>query len=116
MMLATSVAIGVPGFKAGMLAFAEGLARGGSGGPGPESRARTRSVVVAEARDAAGDVLSEVRLEGISPYELSAELLAWGAEAVASGRARGVGALGPVDALGLDVLEDGAAEAGLRRL
>jgi hypothetical protein len=54
-------------------------------------------------------------LEGVNPYELSAELLAWGAEGAASGRLRGTGALGPVDAWGFDALEAGVAEAGMHR-
>ena len=62
-----------------------------------------------------GTLVSEVRLEGVNPYELSAELLAWGAEGAASGRLRGTGALGPVEAWGLDELEAAVAEAGMRR-
>jgi hypothetical protein len=72
-------------------------------------------VIVAEATDRTGKVLGTVRLEGIDPYELSAGLLAWGAEAARDDRLLANGALGPVDALGLDALEAGIAELGLRR-
>jgi short subunit dehydrogenase-like uncharacterized protein len=113
--LATSLAAGVPAVKRGMLGFAELVAQGAPGGPGPEARAQTSSLVVAEVRDVDGTLVSEVRLEGPNPYELSADLLAWGAEGAASGRLRGTGALGPVDAWGLDALEAGVAEAGMRR-
>jgi short subunit dehydrogenase-like uncharacterized protein len=115
LMLATSLATSVPGVQAGLLGVAELVAQGATGGPGPEARAHTRSLVVAEVRDGSGAPLSEVRLQGINPYELSAGLLAWGAEAAAAGRLRGTGALGPVDAWGLDALEAGVAEAGMRR-
>jgi hypothetical protein len=113
--LATSLAAGVPALKQGMLGFAELVAQGAPGGPGPQARAQTSSLVVAEVRDRDGTLISEVRLEGVNPYELSADLLAWGAEGAASGRLRGTGALGPVDAWGLDTLEAGVAEAGMRR-
>jgi short subunit dehydrogenase-like uncharacterized protein len=113
--LATSVATGVPGVKQGMLGFTELVARGAPGGPGPEARARTRSLIVAEVRDGDGTLVTEVRLEGINPYDVSAELLAWGAEAAAAGRLHGTGALGPVDAWGLDELEAAVAEAGMRQ-
>jgi short subunit dehydrogenase-like uncharacterized protein len=115
LMLGTSLATTVPGVKAGLLGVAEIVARGASGGPGPEARAHTRSLVVAEVRDRSGAPLGEVRLEGINPYELSAGLLAWGAQAAAEGGLQGTGALGPVEAWGLEVLEAAAAEAGMRR-
>jgi short subunit dehydrogenase-like uncharacterized protein len=111
---ATSLALTVPGVKSGLLSLAAGVAGGAGDGPDAEQRARTRSVIVAEVKDAEGRLLSEVRLEGIDPYELSARLLAWGAEEAAAGRLRGTGALGPVQAMGLERLEAGVAEAGLR--
>jgi hypothetical protein len=98
-----------------MLGFAELVAQGAPGGPDADARAHTSSLVVAEVRDGDGTLVSEVRLEGVNPYELSADLLAWGAEGAASGRLRDTGALGPVDAWGLDTLEAGVAGAGMRR-
>jgi short subunit dehydrogenase-like uncharacterized protein len=115
LMLAGSLAAGVPGFRAGMRSFVALLADGSGDGPDIDLRARTRSVIVAEACDRAGTVLSDVRLEGVDPYSLSARLLAWGAECACAGRLRGTGALGPVDAVGLDALEDGVAALGLAR-
>ena len=41
-------------------------------------------------------------------------MLAWAAERVASGDATGAGALGPVEAFGVDLLEAGVRECGLR--
>ena len=63
-----------------------------------------------------GSVLAEVRLEGQDPYELTAALLAWGADRAAQGRLLAHGARGPVDGFGLDALEQGAAECGLVRV
>jgi hypothetical protein len=56
-----------------------------------------------------------VRLEGDNPYDFTGAVLAWGAIAAAGGGLRGSGALGPVDAFGLDELEAGVAQAGIAR-
>jgi hypothetical protein len=69
-------------------------------------------VVQAEAFDAVGRPLTSVRLEGPSPYDLTAELLAWGA-AMSATHSVAPGAHGPVDAFGLDALERGCADMGL---
>lgn len=89
--------------------------KGSTGGPGAETRARTRCWVVAEASDAAGRVLASVTLAGGDPYDFTGAILAWGAQTVLAGGLLGTGALGPVDAFGLDTLAAGAAEAGLAR-
>jgi short subunit dehydrogenase-like uncharacterized protein len=91
-------------------------APGSTGGPDAAARARTGSFVVAEARDTAGALLSTVRLAGPNPYDVTADLLAWGAIAASEGALRGAGALGPVDGFGLDVLQRGCAHAGLARV
>jgi short subunit dehydrogenase-like uncharacterized protein len=76
---------------------------------------RARTHTVAEVRDADGDLVSRVQVSGPEAYELTAAMLAWGATCAADGGVRGTGALGPVQALGLDELTAGAAEAGLVR-
>ena len=85
-------------------------------GPDARSRARGTTVCVARARDGVGRVLSTVRVEGPTPYELTADLLAWGAAMLLTQPTSASGALGPVDAFGLDVLEAGCADLGLRRV
>jgi short subunit dehydrogenase-like uncharacterized protein len=84
-------------------------------GPDPDERAMTRSEVVAVAYDTAGRELAEVVLIGPNPYDLTAELLAWGAEQAADGAVSGTGALGPVAAFGVWPLLAGAESAGLRQ-
>jgi hypothetical protein len=69
---------------------------------------------VGEAFDAAGTRLAEVTLVGPDPYALTAGLLAWAARRAASGGVERRGALGPLEAFGLDALQQGALEAGLR--
>lgn len=72
--------------------------------------------VVAVAADAAGRPLAEVRLSGGDPYTFTGSILAWAASrAAAGGLAALRGALGPVEAFGLDPLSAACADAGLTR-
>jgi short subunit dehydrogenase-like uncharacterized protein len=77
------------------------------------SGASTRTV--AEVRDRAGDLVTRVELVGPEAYAFTAAMLAWGASTAASSGVGGTGALGPVQAFGLEQLTAGAAEAGLHR-
>jgi short subunit dehydrogenase-like uncharacterized protein len=65
-------------------------------GPSEDRRGRTRFVVVAEARGAAGR--RRVTLAGRDVYGLTALLVARGAAALRSGEVRGAGALAPAEA------------------
>jgi short subunit dehydrogenase-like uncharacterized protein len=105
----------IPGARDGLRSLFGRLVKGSTGGPDAAARAASRSVVLAEAFDAGGTRLADVRLEGINGYDLTANFLAWGAETVAAGGLQGTGALGPVDGFGLDALERGCADAGLAR-
>jgi short subunit dehydrogenase-like uncharacterized protein len=113
--LAIAGATRIPGVKSGLQRVFGRLVKGSTGGPSPELRARTGSEIVAEALDPAGRVLAEARLTGVNGYTFTAAMLAWAGERAAAGGLQGTGALGPVDGFGLDALEQGAAEAGLRR-
>jgi short subunit dehydrogenase-like uncharacterized protein len=84
--------------------------------PNSAALARVTSHIVSTAYDAAGTALAHVRLVAGDPYQLTADLLAWGAQRATEHGVSGPGALGPAEAFGLDALEAGAAEAGLRRL
>jgi short subunit dehydrogenase-like uncharacterized protein len=90
----------------------------GRTGRGPDETARRAggSLIVALASDAGGRELAQVRLRGPDPYTLTAGLLAWGARRAAAHGLEGTGALGPVEAFGLEALQAGAAEAGLERV
>jgi short subunit dehydrogenase-like uncharacterized protein len=76
---------------------------------------RARTHTVAEVRDASGGLVSRVQVSGPEAYGLTAAMLAWGATRAAERGVHGTGALGPVQAFGLDELTAGAAEAGLMR-
>ena len=95
-----------------MRALRQRLGRTTGEGPDVAGRAAARTVVQAEAFDAVGRPLTTVRVEGPSPYDLTGELLAWGA-AMAATQSVTPGAHGPVDAFGLDALERGCADMGL---
>ncbi|MGY1689025.1 saccharopine dehydrogenase family protein [Geodermatophilus sp. SYSU D01105] len=83
--------------------------------PSDRTLAGARTRTVAEVRDRTGALVSRVELAGPEAYGLTAALLAWGATSAAEHGVRGTGALGPVQAFGLDALTAGAAEAGLLR-
>ncbi|MEY2440695.1 MAG: hypothetical protein QOJ46_121 [bacterium] len=112
---ATALATKVPGVRGAIACSAARLIQGSSGGPDAPTRARARSHVVAIASDASGDELATVLVEGASPYDFTAGMLAWAALRAAGGGLLGAGALGPADGFGLDELERGVAEAGIAR-
>lgn len=90
---------------------------GSHGGPSAVDRSRALTVVVAEA------FLGEAKVGGVTvlgpnPYELTADLLAWGADealhgGLGNGSSRRTGALGPVDAFGERPFIEGARMLGL---
>lgn len=83
--------------------------------PDPAVLAGATSHFIGVALDELGATIAEVRLVAGDPYTLTADLLAWGAGHAAEHGVSGPGALGPVDAVGLDVLEAGCAEVRLLR-
>ena len=106
----------VPGARA-LMDTALSRATDGPTGRGPDARSRAqgRTICVARTKDGVGRVLSSVRIEGPTPYELTADLLAWAAAMLLTHPAD-AGALGPVDAFGLEGLERGCADIGLRQV
>ena|SRR5918999_836321 len=109
-------ALRAPGLRALTGVALSRMLKGSSGGPSAAERAGARVHGVAIAYDADGRQLAEAHLQGPEGYELTGALLAWGAERAASEGPRGGGALGPVDAFGLDELEAGCREAGVARV
>lgn len=105
----------LPGVESLVDVASRRLARRTGEGPDRESRARTGSLIVAVARDDRDQVLAEVVLEGPNAYTFTGDVLAWGARALLAEGPAQTGGVGPVQAFGLDRLEDGCAEAGLTR-
>jgi short subunit dehydrogenase-like uncharacterized protein len=106
----------VPGVRPALRSAVRRLVKGSTGGPDAETRAKSRSHTVAVASNAAGSPLATVHLEGASAYDYTGEMLAWAATTARDGGLRGSGALGPVEAYGLDALRVGSAEAGITRV
>jgi short subunit dehydrogenase-like uncharacterized protein len=95
-------------------AAARAVTATGAGADAAE-RARGGSRFLAVARDRNGRALASARVEGVDAYTLTGELVAWAALRLAAGEVRLSGALGPVDAFGLDTLEEACRDAGLTR-
>jgi short subunit dehydrogenase-like uncharacterized protein len=109
----TSIAMKLPGVERLWSMAGERFVQGSTGGPDADARAKSGSHFVAFAYDAAGRPLSEVHLTGVDGYTFTGRMLAWAAERAAAGAVKGAGALGPVEAFGLEELVEGAAWAGI---
>ena len=113
--LATAGLTRVPGVRPALRKAVARFVKGSTGGPTAEQREGSGSEIVAEALDPAGSVLARARVSGVNGYTFTGAMVAWAAERAAAGSLQGVGAMGPVDGFGLEALEQGAAEGGLRR-
>ena len=102
----------LPGAK-GAIRSLTNRAQGSSGGPDAEARAKTGSAIVAIAYDGSGNELTTVEVTGVNGYDFTGRILAWGAATARAGGVDGAGALGPVEAFGLDELAAGCIEAGI---
>jgi short subunit dehydrogenase-like uncharacterized protein len=113
--LVGSYALRLPGVRE-MLRLAGERLVASAEGPAPGTTPGGLSWIPAIAYDAAGEPLAEVHLTGADPYDFTASFLAWAARRAAAHGVDGTGALGPVQAFGLDELERGCAAAGIERL
>jgi short subunit dehydrogenase-like uncharacterized protein len=113
--LAASVVTRVPGVR-GVLGFAMSRVVGLAGGPEPGTTPGTASYIAAEAYGPDGERLAEVHVSGADGYAFTAGFLAWAARRAAHAGVEATGAAGPLEAFGLEALERGCDEAGLRRV
>jgi len=118
----TSALAKVPGSTKAIASISGRSAPAPGSGPSPELRAKSRTLVVAEAFDGVGKLIAKAVVEGPSPYDLTAELLAWSAQEAVTGNLRAPGALAPADAFGgptgadrINALVEGCASLGLIR-
>lgn len=109
-----SVATRLPGVREALTFAGERLAALAEG-PDAGTTPGGESWISAQAFDGGGRQIAEVHLSGGNWYAFTADFIAWAARAAAGGRVNGAGALGPVQAFGLDELERACATAGLRR-
>jgi short subunit dehydrogenase-like uncharacterized protein len=113
MSVGTSLAMKLPGIEKLWGTANDRFVQGSTGGPDEELRSKSGSHIVGIAYDAAGRPLAEVHLAGLNGYTFTGRMLAWAAQRAASGGLQGSGALGPVEAFGLEELVKGCAEAGI---
>jgi short subunit dehydrogenase-like uncharacterized protein len=92
-------------------------ARKTGGGPSEGARSKSGTEVIAICRDKDGTWVSATRLSGATNgYTLTGKLLAWGAAAVRAGAQKASGAVGAVEAFGLDECLAALSSAGLEAL
>jgi len=103
----------VPGYGALLRGMVSLLPESKGKGPGSYVRSATGSHVVAEAFDAEGRLLSRAELRGSNGYVFTFKILAWAADMAARGKLKKTGAVGPIEAFGLEELIKGCGEAGL---
>lgn len=111
----TSVLLQLPGARSLVGGIGQLAQRWVAEEPDPVALTRVVPHVIGTAYDASGTALAEVHLVSGEPYQLTADLLAWGAQRAAEHGVSRPGALGPVEAFGLDALQNAAIEVGLRR-
>jgi short subunit dehydrogenase-like uncharacterized protein len=105
----------VPPARAGIEALVGRFVKGSTGGPDAEARSKSGSHVVAVVSDSGDRDVAEVHVTGVDGYTFTGDFIAWAAAEAAASGFQATGALGPVDAFGLERLEEGVAEAGIKR-
>jgi short subunit dehydrogenase-like uncharacterized protein len=112
---ATALVTALPGMRRALAAGARRLGDLAGPGPAPGTTPGTASHIAAIAYGPDGEPLAEVHVSGADAYDFTARCLAWAARRAAHEGVRATGAVGPLEAFGLEALEAGCAEAGLRR-
>lgn len=107
-------AVKIKKVKSGLAKLAAKTVQGSRGGPDQAARAGITSVAIAEVFDTRGLRIARAVVEGPSPYDLTAQALAWGARNASS--IQGAGALAPTQAFGVEGFIDGCADFGLVRV
>jgi hypothetical protein len=82
-------------------------------GPHADRLKINSSHIVAETYDNNGRLLARADMVGIDGYTFTAKFIAWGADMARQGRVRKSGAIGPIEAFGLEALKEGCRQSGL---
>ncbi|SMP82409.1 Uncharacterized conserved protein [Serratia sp. CC22-02] len=86
---------------------------GSSGGPSEAERASGSTNVIARTYSSDNKLLNSVALSGVDGFTFTANFLAWAAIHAATHGIQDKGALGPVQAFGLETLTEGIRQSGL---
>lgn len=80
---------------------------------GKGANTKPGSYIVACAHDSSGAEIARASLAGINGYLYTGKMLAWTAQAILHGKLKKTGALGPIEAFGLDAFVEGNRACGL---
>ena len=111
----TAAVTRVPGVRTALRVGAEQIAAL-LPAPAPGTTPGATSWIAAAASDGGGRALAEVHLSGVNAYAFTAGFLAWAAARAAHAGVEPAGAIGPIEAFGLDLLARACDEAGLLRV
>lgn len=103
----------IPGYKTTLENLLDRLPGSQGKGPNAIQRDQCGSHIVALAYDKSGQQVSRTELIGANPYSYTADMLAWGADYLLKNEVKHFGALGPIEAFGLENLIAGCKQAGL---
>ena len=103
----------IPGVKSVLRSLALRVPPSRGQGPDAEARSKAKSLIVAECFDSSGKLLARAELMGANGYTFTGEMLTWLADSILKGKLKASGALGPVEAFGMEEVIAGCREAGL---
>lgn len=103
----------LPGYRASATFMLALLPASKGRGPNAEQRRNNVSHVVAEAFDVNGQMLARAELVGADGYTFTANVMAWAADMASQGKVVKIGAVGPIEAFGLEALRQGCEQSGL---
>ncbi len=102
----------IPGIKS-ILRKAASLSKSKGKGPDESLRASSQSLIIAETFDKDDALILQAVMVGANGYDFTADMIAWNAESISKGKLKSFGAVGPVEAFGIEELIDGCKQAGL---
>ncbi len=82
-------------------------------GPNENERATNDSQIIATTYNSDNDELDTVVLDGVNGYTFTANMLAWVCQQFLHGKQQAVGAIGPIEAFGVEAVLQGCEESGL---
>lgn len=111
--IAQSLLVKLPGWRR-LAQFVLSLPPPSKGrGPDAEQRKTNSSHIVAEVFDSNARMLSRADLVGVDGYTFTARFIAWAAEMAHQGKVSKTGAVGPIEAFGLEPLRRGCLQSGM---
>jgi short subunit dehydrogenase-like uncharacterized protein len=108
-----TLAMKLPGLQS-VLRKLSSFSKSQGAGPDAEARATSKSLILAETFDKDDNLMHKAELFGANGYDFTADMIAWIAGSISNGKLKSSGALGPVEAFGVEEVIDGCEQAGLK--